>query len=158
VTPELQDAARKLAALTPQERIALQAQVEQDMLTEAEAAKVHPLQDFVMPDNAWNAFCAHVMDGGGVNDCMELGRSILQRVYDRNQDATFWDDVVHFIKACLKGDGHVLPVPGSTAVVLRGIGPQSSTVQVDSAALQAEASATLATVQPGSVTIADIPL
>jgi hypothetical protein len=95
-------------------------QREHARLHSEEDAKDHPLKAFALSDAEWADFRAHVLDGGGVVDDVEVRQRLHQALYSDNQ-AEFWPLLVHWLKSRLKTMGSVRPLPHG-GVAHHGVG------------------------------------
>jgi len=115
------DAARALVrGVAPHEVIALLNEERNRLLHEEEAAKDHALVEFRLQAEEWAQFRAHMLDGGGVIEERELHDVVVAALMSDDQ-ATFWREAVHVLKAALKRAGRVVPVPGNPGAV--NVGP-----------------------------------
>lgn len=110
-TQSHRDAAQQLVSqFTSREVLALLAEQENIHLHTLEDAKSHPMKDHVVDKFA--SLADHLLDGGGRHDHQELGRALVVDLLARTQSSDFMDNLIHYVKACLKSTGVVTPLPG----------------------------------------------
>jgi hypothetical protein len=107
------------AGLSPRDIMVQAHQRDVQRLHEAERGKRHVMSDFRFPAATWAGFKALLLDGGGVTDEGALHDAVLQAVHDDDQ-AAFWAEVPHMLKAALKRTGKIVPIPGTGAVMVSG--------------------------------------
>jgi hypothetical protein len=110
---------REISGLgTPAERIRIAAEEHSAMLHEQEDAKEHPLKGFQLPADQWALLLAHLQDGGGVPDsrmASKEGRSLDAILHDaimNGDQATFWNELPHWLKSHWVSTGRVQRHPG----------------------------------------------
>ena len=118
MTPE--EAAQVLADLDPIEVRTLLLQQRTAKAREIDDAKPHPMRDYRLSADDWAILKAYILDGGGVDEDSALATDILQAVFSDDQE-TFWDQLMHLVKARAKINGRMRPLPFG-GVSFTGIG------------------------------------
>jgi hypothetical protein len=91
---------------------------QQAVLHEAEDGKGHGLAAYRMAPADFAAFCAYLVDGGGVADDTtaslnneSLLQILWQAIHDRNQ-VVFWKELPHLLKSWIKQRGLIVQLTG----------------------------------------------
>jgi hypothetical protein len=105
---------QKMKGLAPHEQKALQNRAQNVLLFNEEHCKAHPMETVNLAPEQIEAYCAHMLDGGGVTDsntAINDGRSLfllyMQALHDRDWCAIRHLER-HIVKAYLKSNGHVI--------------------------------------------------
>lgn len=133
MSPEqIKTSARGLArSLSSPQIVQLINDAQNEVLAEAELAKSHPLTNQQLDEKDFIELAKYLRDGGGVFDRRELAKSLSAALLSGKQTETFWPDLMHYLKSCLKGDGLIVALPDSpdradgveAPVVLHGVTP-----------------------------------